>query len=126
MINKVRSLGSEDTPSHLQASHDAGRHQDLYEKTWRKMGLPLSTEKIASKIWTTTTWAVYDGDVTIMLALRSILGWRTTAWWRSRASWSMARDPCNVQMWKHKVGSIAEEYSGTHRWRDGLARGTIG
>ena len=26
------SLGSEDTPAHLQASHDAGRHQDLYEK----------------------------------------------------------------------------------------------
>ena len=32
-------------------------------------------------IWTTMTWAENDGDVPIMLALRSILGWRTTAWW---------------------------------------------
>ena len=38
------------------------------------MGLPLRTEKIANKIWTTVTWAVYDGDVPIVLALRSILG----------------------------------------------------
>ena len=41
---------------------------------WKKMGLPLLTEKIASKMWTTMTWAVYDGDVPIILALRSILG----------------------------------------------------
>ena len=50
------------------------------------------------------TWAVYDGDVPIMLALRSILEWRTTAWWRSRSSWGMTWDPYNVQRWKHKVG----------------------
>ena len=34
------------------------------------MGLPLLTEKIANKIWTTMTWAVSDGDVPFMLALR--------------------------------------------------------
>ena len=28
---------------------------------WRKMGLPLLTEKIANNIWTTMTWAAYDG-----------------------------------------------------------------
>ena len=71
---------------------------------WRKMGLPLLTEKIASKIWTTTTWAVFDGDVPVLQALRSILGWRTTAWRRSRSSWSMTWDPYNLQRWKHKVG----------------------
>ena len=48
--------------------------------SWRKMGLPLLAEKNASKIWTTMTWAVYDGDVPIMMALRSILEWRTTVW----------------------------------------------
>ena len=37
-----------------------------------------------------------------MLALRSLLVWRTTAWWRSRSSWGVAWDPCNVQRWKHK------------------------
>ena len=68
------------------------------------MGLPLLTEKIANKIWTTVTWAVYDGDVPIMLALRAILGWRTTAWWRNRASLGTAWDPYNVQRWKYKVG----------------------
>ena len=71
---------------------------------WRKMGLPLLKENIASEIWTSMTWAVYDGDVPIMLALRSILGWRTTAWWRSRSSCGMAWDPNNVQRWKHNVG----------------------
>ena len=64
----------------------------------------MLTEKIASKIWTTMTWAACDGDVPIMLALRTVLEWRTTAWWRSRASWGMAWDPNNVQRWKHKVG----------------------
>ena len=44
------------------------------------MGLPLLSHKIAHKFWTTMTWAVYDGDVPVMLALRSLLGWRTTAW----------------------------------------------
>ena len=67
------------------------------------MCLPLLTEKIASKMSTTTTWAVYDGDVPIMQALRSILGWRTTAWWRSRSSSGMAWDPGNVQRRKQKV-----------------------
>ena len=70
----------------------------------RKMGLPLLTERIANKIWTTVTWADYEGDVPMMLALRSILGWRTTAWWRSRASWGTAWDPYNVQRWKHEFG----------------------
>ena len=73
-------------------------------KSSRKMGLPLLTENIASKIWTAMTWAVYDGDVPILLALRSILEWRTTAWWRNRASWGMAWDSSNVQRWKHKFG----------------------
>ena len=54
---------------------------------WKKMGLPLLSQKIASKIWTTMTWAVHDGDVPILLGLRSIRGWRTTVWWRSRSSW---------------------------------------
>ena len=49
-------------------------------------------------------WAIYDGDVAIMRALRSILGWRTTAWWRNRSAWEMATDPNNVQRWKHKLG----------------------
>ena len=49
------------------------------------------------------TWAVYDGDVPIMLVLRSILGWRTTAWWRSRAPWGIMWDTGNVQRWKHRV-----------------------
>ena len=83
-------LGSEDTTSHLQASHEAGGHRTrtakFQRKSWRKMGLPLLTEKIANNIWTTLTWAVYEGDVPIMPAFRSIFGWRTAAWWRSRAS----------------------------------------
>ena len=39
-----------------------------------------------------------------MRALRSMLGWRTTAWWKSGAPWGMAWDPPNVTRWKHEVG----------------------
>ena len=67
-------------------------------------GLAAVDRKSASEIWTTVTWAVYEGDVPIMRALRSILAWRTSAWWRSRASWVMAWDPNNVHSWKHEVG----------------------
>ena len=41
------------------------------------MGLPLQT-KISSKFWTIMTWDVYDGDVPILLALRSIFGRKTS------------------------------------------------
>ena len=71
---------------------------------WKKMGLPLLTEKIVDNIWMTTNWAIYDGDVPTMKALRSILVWRTTAWWRSRSSWGMATDPTNVTRWRHLFG----------------------
>ena len=59
---------------------------EVHEGLLEEEGVPLLKEKIANKFWTTVTWAVYDEDVPIMLALRSILGWRTTAWWRSRSS----------------------------------------
>ena len=86
------------------------------------MGLPLLTEQIANKIWTTMTWAICDGDIPIMQALRSHLGLITAACWRSRSSWGMAWDPKTF-----KGGSTrAEEYSGTHRWRGGLASVTTG
>ena len=52
--------------------------------------LPLLSNKIAYKIWTIMTWAVYDGDVLVMLALCYFLVWRTNAWWRSQSSWCMA------------------------------------
>ena len=112
MIHKVRAWGSEDTTSQLQASHEAGRNMgglqnknsNFFTKKFQEDGSTAADRKIADKIWTTMTWAVYEGDVSIMLALRAVLGWRTTAWWRSRASWGMAWDPFYMQRWKHKVG----------------------
>ena len=55
------------------------RDEYIYRSKTEKMGLPLLTEKVAGEIWIAVTWAVFDCDVPIMLALRSILGWRTTA-----------------------------------------------
>ena len=112
MINKVRVWESQilrPTFRHRMRTDETWvghkiRTSRFMRLCWRKMGLPLLTEKIANKVWTTMTWAVYDGDVPVMLALRSLLVWRTTAWWRSRSSWGMAWDPNNVQIWKHKVG----------------------
>ena len=49
-------------------------------------------------------WAICDGDVCIVKALRSILGWRTTTWWRRRSAWRMATDPIDITRWKHKFG----------------------
>ena len=47
---------------------------------WRKMTM---AEKNVEKIW---TWAVYDGEVPVLRALRPFLGWRTTTWWRNRSA----------------------------------------
>ena len=84
MINKVRAWES-------QILRHTFRHSRVLDETtagfkiktsrfmrlcWQKTGLPL-TEKIENKIWTTMTWAVYDGDVSVLLAMRSLLGWRT-------------------------------------------------
>ena len=54
------------------------------------------------------TWAVYECDVPVMLALRSMMGWGTTAWWRSRASWEMAK--------------VEHKYGFHNQWRVAQAR----
>ena len=71
--------------------------------TWRKMGLPTMAEKVVDNIGTTMNWAVYDGEVPVMRALRAVLGWRTTSWWRSKSAWGV-KDPANVARWKYKFG----------------------
>ena len=81
-------LGSEDTAHHLQAPHEARRNMGgLQNKdsniSTKKLEEDGST--VANKIWTS------PGPFTkVMSQSRSILGWRTAAWWRSRASWGMA------------------------------------
>ena len=54
---------------------------------WRKLSLPTMVQTIAEHIWKAMSWAAYDGDVPVVRALRSILGWRTTTWWRTRNAW---------------------------------------
>ena len=82
---------------------------------WRKIGLPLLTEKIANKIWTTMTWAVSGGDVPFMLALRE-----NDCMVEKSVLLGYDRDGSS------KLGSTPEVYSGTHRWRDGLVKGRTG
>ena len=61
----------------------AGKEWVEYEKrtssetraAWRKMNPPTVAEKNAEKVWKTVAWAIYDGDVLVMKALRSILRW---------------------------------------------------
>ena len=86
-------------------------------------GSALLTEKIASKVWTTMTWAVYEVDVPTLRALRSIFGARggeaePLGAWRGT--------PVTLLVGSIKLDSTSEEYSGTHRWKDGPAKGTIG
>ena len=54
---------------------------------WRKMKLSTMAEKNAEKVWKTMTSTSCNGDVLVMMALRSILRWRTTTWWPNRNSW---------------------------------------
>ena len=69
---------------------------------WKKLGLPSLAELCAEKVWKTIGWAVYEGEVPVLKALRSVIGWRTTAWWRNRSAWGMKWDPLNFTCWKHK------------------------
>ena len=69
---------------------------------WRKMRLPTMVDKNVEKVWKAVAWANYDGDVPVVKALRSILRWRTTTWWRKRSAWSMRVGPMNVSRWKHQ------------------------
>ena len=109
MLNEVRAWGSQFLRLTFRPRRMADETRVTYKIRpsrfmgicWRKMGLPLLSHKIARKIWTTMTWAVYDGDVTVMLALRSLFGCGERL---HGSSWGMAWDPNNVQRWKHKVG----------------------
>ena len=56
-------------------------------------------------------WAIYDGEVPVMRALHSVLGWRTTPWWRSKRAWCMNKDPGNVTRWKFPQQRSAVGYS---------------
>ena len=51
---------------------------------WRKMGLPTLAEKVVDKNWTTTNWAINDGEVPIMTPY--------------------VLPTANVTRWKHKFG----------------------
>ena len=54
---------------------------------WKEMGLTSLAELCAEKNWKTMAWVGYDGTVLVMKALRYVIGWRTTAWWRTRSAW---------------------------------------
>ena len=112
-VDQSAFLGSEDTTSHLQASHEARRNKGglenknsiFFTKKLEDDGLPLLTEKIANKIWATMTWAVYEGDVPIMLALFvPFWGGEQLLSGEAEHLWGMAWDPFYVQRRKHKVG----------------------
>ena len=53
---------------------------------WKEMGLASLADLCAEKIWKSTSWVGYDGTVPVMKALRTVIEWRTTAWWRTRSA----------------------------------------
>ena len=71
---------------------------------WKKMGLSSLAELCAEKFWKTLAWAVYEGEVLVLNGFRSVIGWRTTAWWRNRSARGMKMDPVNVTCCQHKWG----------------------
>ena len=89
-----------------------------YEKVGSKMGLPLLTEKILSKIWTIKTWAVCEGDVPIVLAVCSILGGEQPRGGEAGPLGAWRGTLPSLHAGSTKLGSRTKEYSGTPmaRW----------
>ena len=59
---------------------------------WKKMDLFSLEELCAETVWKTIAWAVNEGEVPVLKALRYVIGWRTTAWWRNMSAWGMKWD----------------------------------
>ena len=66
------------------------------------MGLASLADLCAEKIWKSMSWVGYDGAVPVVKALRAVIEWRTTAWWRTRSAKGMCENPANATCWKHK------------------------
>ena len=130
MINKVRAWGNKDATCHLQASHESRRNMGGYRTrtanflrlVWTKMGLPPLTKKSCEQ------------NLDCCDAVMSILCWLFVPFWSGERQHGGETEPFGA--WRGtpttdrggstKLGFITEEYSGAHRWRDGLARETIG
>ena len=103
------------------------RTSESLRRSCRKMGLPLLTQKIAREIWTTVTWAVYNGDVPIMLALRSLFGVENDRLVEKLGILVYGVGPLTTfHGGSTRLVSTIGEYSGTHRWQGGPAKGGIG
>ena len=63
---------------------------------WKEMGLASQADLCAEKIWKSMSWVGYDGTVPVMKALRTVIEWRTTAWWRTRSAKGMSEDPLTM------------------------------
>ena len=70
------------------------------KRTWREMS--------AEKEWTTMAWATHDGDFPVIEALRSILRWKTTSWWRIQSAWDAGGSHERIKMETSVRGSARE------------------
>ena len=98
----------------------------LLRSGWKKLGLPSLAELCAEKVWKMMAWADNDGEVPVLKALRLVIGWRTTAWWRNRSSWGMKWDPLNITCWNHKLEFHTTLSLGIHSCPDAQDRVKIG
>ena len=89
------------------------------EAACTKMILPTMAETCLEGVM---AWAFYDSDFPFIKTLRSILRWRTTAWWKGRCAWTMHVDPTNVSQGNKRKVSTTEAWYGTVVWRSGLER----
>ena len=127
-------MGSEDLTSPLQASHEARRSMGGLQETdctivtneLEKDGFAAADRKTASKVWTTVTWAVYEGDVPTMGSSfnSGAENDRVVEKARPPGAWHGARQ--TLHDGSMKSGSTTEEYNGTHRWQSGPAKGMTG
>ena len=87
------------------------RTAKLLRNSWRKMGVPLLIETIASKNWPTLTWAVCEGDVPLDSGVEND---------------SVVEKPGLMGYDIGTLPTLHEEYNGTHRWQGGVVKRMTG
>ena len=119
-IEELLNLDMEPKPesSWLTSAHEEEDKRTLKVgeggKVW-DLPIPLA-ELCAEKVWNTKAWAVCNGEVTVLKALRFVT---------TRSAWGMKWEPFNFTCWITSGDSMTEVSLGIHLWPDGPVRGRL-
>ena len=55
----------------------------MARKMWVQMGLPFLYGKAAESMWRALEWACNEKENAVIVSLKKVDEWRSTAWWQS-------------------------------------------